>query len=265
MHSRVLRLLLLGTGGRLVSECQAWYVTAALTGMLSLDHLSMDPRETAPVPIPECFMPAYELDGDELLNELGHGDDGPWRLHPYRQCVRSYSATGHDWNELMKYFMAFLIDRDLWHAGQYYLASSSIFAFVGDDVRHTLHERSEVPENPYRAVDAESALWLAYKAAEAIVGDPSGRVKRLRKAIADAGLEDFPGVWRGEDTKDVVEHLVEFVALRDKQAAHGKHHGGRRPLTFFEVMNAQYLSRGLLLHYAESVLQKNGLPLPDAR
>lgn len=262
-YSRHLRLLLLRRGEGQVSECQAWRVTTALTGMLSLDHMMMDPRQSAPVPIPEHLMPAYELEEDALLDALGHGDNGPSLMHPYRSAVQSYAMTGHDWGELIKYLPAFVLDRDLWQAAQYYLASASLFAFVGDDVRWTLHERGELPDTVYRMVDAETAVWLAFKAVEAIIGDPSGSPKKLVQEIETRGLGDFPGVWKDEEPAEVVERILGLEEKRDKQAAHGKQHLRRRPLTYFDVMDAQYLARGLIIHYAEQVLQRECLPVPS--
>lgn len=262
-HGWNLRLLLLRSGERPVLECQAWRVTAALMGMLSLDHLALDPRECAPVPIPDALMPAHELNKAALLDALGHNGRGLRLSHPYLQTLSSCSMMAYDWLETIKYLSAFLVDDDLWRAGQYYLGSASLFAFVGNDVGRTLHDRELLPENPYRLVDAESAIWLAFKAVEAIIGDPSGREEKLSKAIADAGLYDFPGVWRDEEQADLVDHLLRFVALRDSRVAHGKHHRKRAPVTLFDVMNAQYLSRGLILHYAEEVLRRRGLPTPN--
>ena len=251
---RELRLMLLPVRGASVLGCQAWRVTGALTGLLALHvPLVADMRDSAPVPVPKEFMPAFELPQRQLAESLGLYDDVGGRQW---EGLMTGVGLGINWAAVMPMLPALLLDNDLWRGAQYYLGSVSLIAFMGDDVLDTLNERHAVPETPSLMVDAESAVWQAFKAVEAVVGDPSSDERKLRRHLTDLELDDFPGVWRHEKPADLVTRVSDFVAARDAKAAHGRHHSRRGVLTYYEVMDYQYFASALLRHYAWKVLKR---------
>jgi hypothetical protein len=251
--SRELRLILLPSHGTPVLRCQAWRVTGALVGLLALyAPLAADLRNSAPIPVPEEFMPALELSQARLAESLGFYDgigDPEW------EGLMTGTGLGLHWPAIMPLLPALLLDGGLWRGAQYYLGSLNVFAFMGDDMLDTLNEPEAVPETPYRMVDAESAVWHAFKAVEAVIGDPSSDARKLRRHLDELGLMDFPGVWQHEEPVDLVARVSEFVGTRDRRAAHGRHHTGREPLTFYEIMDYQYFAGALLRHHASKVLE----------
>lgn len=258
--SRHLMLLLRSRSGADVQACQAWYVSGAVMGLLALANMLMiDPRDAEPIPIPPAFMPAYEVDRPALLDALG-------LLHavgdPTWEGLTSLCSVGSRWDQLFRLLPALLSDRGLWRGAQYLIASLRLFTFMGDDMIDTLHDRDMLPETPYAMVDAESALWLAYKALESVVGDPPGNSRRLDARLRELRVVDFPGVWRGEVPVDLATRIRRFEAARDRRAAHGRHHANREPLSYFEVMDWQYFARLLLIHYANKTLERLQLPRP---
>ncbi len=257
-----LMLLLRGLDDELVGNCQAWHVATALTGLLALTHsLLMDPAEAAPVPIAASLMPALEMSQGEILaslnlNELDIDD-------PVFRGLTNWSWTGAEWSRLLLLLPAFIVDSDLWWGAQYYLASANLFTFLGDDLRDTLADRETRPETPYRQVDGETAVWLAYKAVESVIGDPPAARRRLERLLGERGLSDFEGGWRHEPSVDIASKVSHFVKVRDSRTAHGRHHSRRGPaFTYFEIMDYQYFSSAVVLHCAEKVLARLGLPTP---
>ena len=250
--SRELRLILLPLHGAPILSCQAWRITGALVSLLALHvPLVADMRDSAPVPVLQEFMPALELSQPLVAESLGLYDDvgGPlW------EGLMTGVGLGINWATIMPLLPAMLLDDDLWRGAQYYLGSVSLFAFMGDDMLDTLNERHAVPETPYRMVDAESAVWHAFKAVEAVIGDPSSDERKLRRHLDDLGLTDFPGVWQHEEPVDLVARVSDFVGTRDRRTAHGRHHRHREPLTFYEIMDYQYFASALLRHYVRQVL-----------
>lgn len=258
--SKRLMLLLQASSGVNVERCEAWRISGALMGLVALANmLLVDPRDAEPVPIPAEFMPALELSRPELLKALRLTDavgDPTWG------GLTSLVSVGSRWDQLILLLPALLLDHDLWRGVQYCIGSMSLFTFMGDDLIDTFHDRDVLPDSPYRVVDAESALWLAYKAVESVIGDPPSDPRKLEARLGDLDIADFPGVWRNEASVDLATRVTSFVTARDRRAAHGRHHARRKPLTIFEVMDYQTFARALLTHYAEKTLERHGLPQP---
>lgn len=258
--SRRLMLLIRASSGVNVLSCQAWHVSAAVMGLMALANMLMvDPRDAEPIPIPADFLPAHELSRPALLEALRLTDavgDPTW------EGLTSLVSVGSRWDQLILLLPALLSDKDLWRGAQYLIASLRVFTFMGDDMLDTLRDQDVVADTPCAMVDAESAVWLAYKAIESVTGDPSSDRRRLQRHLEGLGLMDFPGVWRREAPVDLVTRVTRFVTSRDRQAAHGRHHQRRKPLAYFEVMDYQYFARLLLHHYAEKTLERLQLPRP---
>jgi len=258
--SKRLMLLIQARSGVNVLSCQAWRISGAVMGLLALANMLMvDPRDAEPIPIPPAFLPAHELARPALLEalRLTHAVGDPtW------EGLTSLVSVGSRWDQLILLLPALLSDQDLWRGAQYLIASLRVFTFMGDEMLDTLHDGDVVPDSPCAVVDAESAVWLAYKAVESVIGDPPSDHRKLQRRLDSLGLVDFPGVWRHEAPVDLVTRVTCFVTARDRRAAHGRHHAHRKPLTYFEVMDYQYFARLLLVHYAEKTLERLHLRQP---
>jgi hypothetical protein len=197
-------------------------------GLIALANmLLVDPRDAEPVPIPAEFMPALELSRQELLKALrltnAVGD-------PTWGGLTSLVSVGSRWDQLILLLPALLLDHNLWRGAQYCIGSMSLFIFMGDDLSDTLRDRATLPDSPYRVVDAESALWLAYKAVESVIGGPPSDRRKLEARLGELDLVDFPGVWRNESSVNLATRVTDFVTARDRRAAHGRHHVRRKSL-----------------------------------
>jgi len=258
--SRRLMLLLGSRSNSGVLNRQAWDVTGAVMGLLALANLLMvDPRDAEPIPIPPSFMPCREVNRPALLEylHLTHAVGDPTWVG-----ITEVASIGSRWDQLMRLLPALTTDRDLWQGAQYLIASLRVFTFMGDDMLDALRDKDALPDSPYAVVDTETAVWLAYKAVESVVGDPPSDRRKLQRRLDELKLMDFPGVWRDEAPLGLVKRVTDFVGSRDRRAAHGRHHPRRKPFTYYEVMNYQYLARALLVHYAEKVLDRLQLARP---
>jgi|GEM_PF-3294845 len=256
--SRRLMLLLQAKSHRGVLRCQAWRVSSSLAGLLALANmLIVDPRGAEPVPVPPDLMPAFELSRPQLLQSLSLDEAvaiGVW------EALHTVFSVGSGWDRLILFLPSLILDQNLWRGSQYLIGSLRLFTFMGDDMRDTYRDHDSMPDSPYALIDAESAVWLAYKAVESVIGDPSSDAKRLQRHLSALGLSDFPGVWRHEKPFDLVQRVTEFVSARDKRTAHGRHHARRAAFSYFEIMDYQYFASALLVHCAQRVLREHRLP-----
>ena len=128
-------------------------------------------------------------------------------------------------------------------AAIYYRLSVSDMSFGPHEVQEVIEDRDLRPTAPYETVVVERALHAAYKGLEAIVGGaPSKNDEKLRRKLAKAQLDpdaklNVPDK-RGDGT------LVRFRRLesvRDTLAAHGGETGATVYLTYYDVMEAQWV------------------------
>jgi hypothetical protein len=159
------------------------------------------------------------------------------------------SQIGLDWPLATRALVRFFDDPRLLRGAMYFAASIGVLCFLGDDVTGILGERDQGPSTILAQTDAETAIWLAYKAVEAIIGHlPSNRAK-LEKRLAEEGFSDFKAGWRSEPAIVLAEKLVTFAWDRDKRAGHGSmNQHRRRAITYFQVMDYQCLVAALLEH-----------------
>ncbi|MGA3245436.1 MAG: hypothetical protein ABSE41_12525 [Bacteroidota bacterium] len=95
-------------------------------------------------------------------------------------------------------------------------------------------------------VKAEAAVLNAFKAVEAIIGDPPKNEKKFRQCLIDVGLDpdELVGfVGRGPDSGTdlrvpICEKIRQMSYVRDKKAAHGRSSADRR-LSYFQIMDFQ--------------------------
>jgi hypothetical protein len=113
---------------------------------------------------------------------------------------------------------------------------------------------------PIAAARAESAFQDAYKAIEAVVGEP-GKLKRfLRRLTANTGLtgDELVGL---DDKRTLLEHVHEVQAFRDRHAAHGGSLRTRR-LTEHIILEAQECARAILYNGLRMRMDGSGPTTP---
>lgn len=130
---------------------------------------------------------------------------------------------------------------------------------VGDDVAEVLSLQPP-DDRPTSLIDQRRlrrAFHDCYSAIEALLGGaPRGDV---RGALIRSGIDpDAVGGFRGRDVETTLDRVLRMRTTRNRQAAHGGGTAAEEPsLTFFEVMDAQHATAGLLREY---LADSGGLP-----
>jgi len=200
--------------------------------------------------------PSHAIDVNQLMQELvlqPPGDPYYNALHWARRSLVERSQSGIHWQAATQALLKFFENVNLLRGAMYFAASLGVCSFLGDDVTHALGDRDESPPTLLSQVDAETAIWLAYKSVEAILGHLPSDSAKLERRLQDEGFADFEAGWRGEPAIILAEKLLSFTWDRDKRVGHGSMNPHRRkPVTYFEVMDYQYLASALLQHRAFS-------------
>jgi hypothetical protein len=134
----------------------------------------------------------------------------------------------------------------------FYSESIEHFHFAGDDIQTTLADPCRAPNDQVAAVKAEAAVWNAFKAVEAIIGDPPSDERRFRGKLTQAGIDPDEEVgylrWghQGDPSgqrEPVSARIRAMSRCRDRRAAHGSRTSPDRGITFYEIMDFQATSR----------------------
>lgn len=135
-----------------------------------------------------------------------------------------------------------------------HLAMSYLFEStkqLGWDVCDWREERYDPEATRYVSVGAaESAFQNAYKAIEAIIGDPGKdrSDRKIKTRLQATGLDPFESV--GYLVKEpLLERFERYYRMRDSIAAHGSGKK-KRPLKMGEIIDLQAMARHILLSYA---------------
>jgi hypothetical protein len=153
---------------------------------------------------------------------------------------------------------ALLIDSGIFDAAHFYQASVREFVFLGDSVREVINNIDSAPTSRYDLTRAENAIQNAFKAIEALIGDPPKDDRRLRSKIKAAGLDPDEQVGRdipecGLASQSILNQVRKLSRIRDTRAAHARTEANRR-ITYFEMMDAQELALMFILASAEKHL-----------
>jgi hypothetical protein len=87
-------------------------------------------------------------------------------------------------------------------------------------LREAIHNRDRVAENSRVQATWETALQNAFKAIEAIIGDPPKDDRKFDQLLRSIGLDPYEEVGFGEN-RSLREEIRFMNIARDKKAAHG--------------------------------------------
>jgi hypothetical protein len=123
----------------------------------------------------------------------------------------------------------------------------SILSWLPDMERWMANGYSLEYDEPMEVARSEQAHWNAFKAIEAIIGDPGKdrTGKRLRERMTTRGI-DLQAPWGTSDSGDIADAVIATMGLRDPIAAHGCGKD-KRPLRAGELLDAQSLAHAILV------------------
>jgi len=165
--------------------------------------------------------------------------DYVWRIVPYIVENKSLMDAAHFYRESI---------------GQVWIADEDVLDIVVDN--------SDIPESQAEKASVETAYQNAFKAIEAIIGEPPKKDERkLRIKLSEAGINPDEKVGYnlyemkpGKET--ILKKVVDMHQNRDKMAAHGKTITPRT-IGYCELKDKQALARYILLSHINAINNKS--------
>jgi hypothetical protein len=115
-----------------------------------------------------------------------------------------------------------------------------------------------IPKSAIDQVEIESIAMDAYKAIEAIVGDPGGDLRKFRLKVTESGINPDEMVGYHEKVP-LAENIITLNKHRDSRVAHGSYPRSN-PLSYFELMDwqecAKHVVTSALIKSKQDVLAK---------
>lgn len=153
---------------------------------------------------------------------------------------------------------AIVENESLMNGAHFYKESIGQVWVADDDVFEFMHDNSPIPTSHAEKARVETAYQNAFKAIEAIIGEPPKDVRKLRRKLIQAGINpdekvgyELFGMKPGKET--VIKKVLDMQEIRDKMAAHGKT-STPRTIDYCEVKDKQSLASYLLLTHIHSIL-----------
>ncbi len=125
----------------------------------------------------------------------------------------------------------------------YYRLSVMDIVFGPHETREVIEDGSLQPVSPYEMAIAERSFHAVYKGLEALIGGkPSKDDERLHRRLAEAGIDpDATVVIPDDRDESMLTRFRHLESVRDTLAAHGGNTGADRSLTYYDVMEAQWV------------------------
>jgi len=115
-----------------------------------------------------------------------------------------------------------------------------------------------VPKSAIDQVEIESVAMDAYKAIEAVVGDPGSDLRKFRLTVTEAGINPDEMVGY-HDKVSLAQKIITLNEHRDSRIAHGSS-PRNTPLSYFELMDwqecAKHVVTSALIKSKQDVLAK---------
>jgi len=164
-------------------------------------------------------------------------------------------------NEVLDYVWrtvpAIVESKSLMDAANFYKESIGQVWVAGDDVFDIMCDNSDMPPSHAQRASVETAYQNAFKAIEAIIGEPPKDKRKLRMKLSEAGINpdeevgyELYGMKPGKET--VLKKLMDMHQNRDKMAAHGKT-TTPRTIGYCELRDKQALARYILLSHINAI------------
>ena len=196
------------------------------------------------LPLPANYVKAHiRLDIDEIVaaKQRDLDDRGEWMLRA-QWGIKAY--VKEDWlYGLAPVLRRHLIDERFASAASYLNTSVHDLRWDMCDWRE---EDFDPDFDPYLPpAEAESAYLHAFKAIEALVGEP-GKNHRIKEALAKVGIDPEASFKFGPDIVPIAETIHQFLHTRDHTAGHGSPQN-KRKLKLPEIFKVQAVARHMIL------------------
>jgi len=132
---------------------------------------------------------------------------------------------------------------------QAWVADDNVFEFMCDN--------SDIPHSQTQRARIETAYQNAFKAIEAIIGEPRKDEEKIRMKLRSAGINPDEEVGYNlygmkPEKEPLLKKLMDMQKVRDKKAAHGKT-STPRTIGYCELKDKQALARYVILSHIDMI------------
>jgi hypothetical protein len=229
----------------------------AVTGSLAL-LLDNDASPLTAIGVPETVIAKRKNWLIRIKDVMcGHGIGSP----QYFDIMGCVGFPSRAISQVWQLVPAILGDKAIMEAAHFYRESISLAWIADDDVFEIMGNNSDIPTSLTERVRLQTAYLNAYKAIEAVMGEPPKDKRKLKAKLADIGVDpdeevgyELYGMTPGIET--VLDKLLAMQKMRDKVAAHAKTHA-RVPISYCELKDKQGFARHFLLTGIQHSLTTN--------
>lgn len=174
----------------------------------------------------------------EALDDNAH-------LYWHQREIEGFHGISEDSVAIAFRALAVLVSNDVIHHAVAFLADSQrLFHVWPGQLRDAILDGEQLAETVAARVQWESAFQSAYKAIEAVVGDPPKDEAKFDRRLVDAGIDPLEEV--GYSGKSTIRAAIrELNIIRDRRAAHGS--TPLRGISMGEMIECQACARHVVL------------------
>ena len=226
------------------------FADAVMFSLALIDDIAMEETPTA-IGIPEDVIKKGRfLRIKDIVGSKGIGTELYFR-------VTHAVGVGSDVLDIVWHIVPIIVESEsLMNATNFY-RESIMQAWVADDaVFDIMRQNSDIPSSQAGRARVETAYQNAFKAIEAVIGEPPKNEGKLRTKLLAAGIDpdetvgfELYGMKPGKET--IIKKIIDMQRNRDKKAAHGKT-DELRNIGYCELKDKQALARYLIVSHIET-------------
>lgn len=170
---------------------------------------------------------------------------------PFHTLGAISGTTGKRYDAAWKITPMLLKNESIYHAVRFIEASKKEFCIYPGEVRDVLNEPDQTAITGSDQTRFENSLQNAFKAIEAVIGDPPKKDARFFLKLKSIGLD--PNIEVGyREKRPIFKFIREMNNIRDKKAAHGS--TKNREITVCELMEYQECAHSVVWVAIENLL-----------
>lgn len=202
-------------------------------------------------PFPKRLFQGNQLSELEVFRLLDSQEEKHyWEIRSLENLLSTCFTIAPSAVAMMWKWVPFLLDSPpLFDACNFLLLSLSEFAFLGDTIREVLADPSAFPPRKEDQVRVEEAIWNAFRAIQAIIGEPNKDDRKFFQQLRAWSIDPLEPVGYYDDVEPISKKVRELQANRDSRAAHGRRGPKARregPITYYELMDAQKVAQEII-------------------
>lgn len=181
----------------------------------------------------------------DLVGSRGFGSD------MYFRVANSMGVPSEILDHVWRIVPMVVENQSIMDAASFYRESITQAWVADDDVFEIMSDNSDTPSSHVERARVETAYQNAFKAIEAIIGEPPRDRRKLKMKLVSKGINPDEmvgyGLYGMKPAKEkLIKKLVDMQETRDKKAAHGKTIEPRT-IGYCELKDKQALAQYMIL------------------